>query len=138
MVGGRGQVGEQARAEADEGASDVAVDEGEAEDGEQQEVRYGTRQVQPGQDADLDHQGDDDQRGGEQHSVEAHGEVSSYCSCCRPSAGAFADGVTVTVTVGVGVGLGLAGSTSSRGSLRGAWTTTPTMSSLEKDTNGVT
>ena len=63
VVGGRGEVGEQAGAEADEGAADMAVHQGEAEHGEQQQVGYGAGQVEPGEHAHLDHQGDDHQRG---------------------------------------------------------------------------
>lgn len=146
MVGGWREVGQQAGAEADEGAADMAIDQGEAEHGEEHQVRYGAREMESGEDTHLDHQGDDHQGGGEQHPVEAHEGFSSYCptSYCScgcpsvPSPGSPAPGVTVTVTVGVGVAFGLSGRTVSRGSLRGAWTTTPTMSSWVKDTNGLT
>ena len=37
----------------------MAVDQGEAEDGEQQQVGDGAREVESGEDAHLDHQGDD-------------------------------------------------------------------------------
>ena len=74
VVGGRGEVGEEAGAEADEGAADMAVDHGEGQDGQQQQVGDGAREVESGEDAHLDHQGDDHQGGGEQHPVETHGD----------------------------------------------------------------
>ena len=72
VVGGRGEVGEQAGAEADEGAADVPVHEGEAEDDEQQQVGDGAGELEAGEDGDLDDEGDHDEGRGEQDPVEAH------------------------------------------------------------------
>ena len=108
----------------------MAVDQREAEDDEQQQVGDGAGELQPGEDADLDDEGDDDEDGGQEHTVEAqHGQLLSAGFV------AAAEGVAVTVTVGAGLGFaGLGGSTVSRGLVRGGWTTTPTMSSLLKRT----
>lgn len=69
MVGGRGEVGEQAGAEADEAAGHVAVRQCEAEDDEQQQVGDGAGQVEAGQDTHLDDHAGDDEAGGEQRAL---------------------------------------------------------------------
>ncbi len=77
VVGRRCEVGEESGAEAHQAAAGGPVDHGQGEDGEQQQVGDGAGQLEPGEDADLDDEGDDDQRGGEQNPVEAHGSSST-------------------------------------------------------------
>ena len=115
MVRGRREVGEQPGGEADEGAAGVPVDQGEAEHGEQQQVGDGAGQLEPGEHAHLDDQGDDDQ--GVDESRIRLTRIGQLLGARRPRRpGRFvlgppslAVGAGVAVTVTVGVGLGFSG-----------------------------